>query len=200
MLLMSPDHSNWWIPVYIVASPIPLVVMLFATGPFVHSIQVVLPASARKSKEALKIFAEHPGPNTVLRLHYMKLYPWTTNKEVLFGRLRRKKPSLRNGLANLEYVQEHAVQHKGTIWYWLVQGYFGKFWVDRDQLTDRGAVPGMWDTMWKQIPMEGSKQDPEVVKAVDERARRPVAMSGRPRRQIEDARKIAEPKTLKQRA
>ncbi|KJX99692.1 hypothetical protein TI39_contig353g00014 [Zymoseptoria brevis] len=184
MFYMSPNHSNWWIPALILASPIPLLLMLFTTGPFIHSIQVKLPASARTSKEALKAFAERPNADTILRFHYMKLWPWPTSKEIPFGRLRRIKPSLKAGWANLEWVSEQAAEHRkyqDKWWYEMAQGVFKrKYYVNRDQKTDRGAVPGVWNEMWKQIPMKGSRGDPMVAA----RSRRPVTLSGRPGKKL----------------
>lgn len=116
---------------------------------------------------------------TVLRLHYMRLAPWFTVKEVQFGRMRRFNPTLKSGLSNLEYVPEHAEKHKDTIWFWLVQGFWGRYYVKRDQAKDRAAVPGVLDKMWEQIPIKGSKGDP-LVRRQSAAERRVVRMSGRP--------------------
>lgn len=154
---------------------------LFATGPVVHAITLQLPMVARRSKNELKRFSDAPPADTVLILHYMRLAPWLTSKEVRLGRLRRLAPSVKGGMANLEYVPEHVERHSGTIWFWLVQGYWGRYYVKRDQTNDRAQVPGVLDKMWEQIPMKGSRADPLIRSPRDASgARKVVRMSGRP--------------------
>lgn len=112
----------------------------------------------------------------------MRLAPWFTIKEVQFGRLRRLPPTLKGGMANLEYVPEHVEKHTGTIWFWLAQGFWGRYYVKRDQTSDRAQVPGVLDKMWDQIPFKGTKGDP-LVRSQAKYAkgeRRVVSMSGRP--------------------
>jgi hypothetical protein len=67
---------------------------------------------------------------------------------------------------------------KRTIWFWLVQAYFGRFYVNRDQKKDRAGVPGVWEKMWHRIPEAGSQEDPLVPIT----PKKPVAFSGRPGR------------------
>lgn len=156
-----------------------MAVAVFATGPVVHAIQLQLPLVARRSKSELKRFAESPPGDAVLRLHYMRLMPWFTVKEVTFGRLRRIKPTLTGGVSNLEYIAEHAAGHSGTIWFWLAQGFWGRYYIKRDQVKDRAAVPGVLDKMWEQIPLKGTRGDPLLRRGV-EGEKRVVRMSGRP--------------------
>jgi hypothetical protein len=179
--LFSPTTSSLWVPLLVLGSAIPALVAVFATGPVIHAIQLHLPLAARRSKSELKRFADYPPADTVLKLTYMRLAPWMTTKEVQFSRLRRTPPTLKGGIANLEYVPEHVVEHKGTIWFWLVQGFWGRYYVKRDQTSDRAAVPGVLNKMWEQIPLKGSKGDPMLRSGQDAAGgRRVVRMSGRP--------------------
>ncbi|CZT20383.1 uncharacterized protein RCC_06243 [Ramularia collo-cygni] len=176
----SPDHSSLWVPFLIIGSAIPLALITFMTGPVVHAIHMRLPTPARKSKAELRRFAEAVPGDTVLQLYYMRLAPWCTSKEVRMNRLRRLTPSIKGGIANLEYVPEHAEKHAGSIWFWLVQGYWGRYYVKRDQRRDRAQVAGVLDKMWEGIPWKGSPGDPLVRGASKGEERRVVRMSGRP--------------------
>lgn len=104
------------------------------------------------------------------------------SREVSFSRLRRVQPTLRGGSANLEYVPQHAVKDSGTVWFWLVQGFWARFYVKRDQAQDRAQVPGVLNKMWEHIPLKGSKEDP-LVRALrgEVRERKVARMNKRPR-------------------
>ncbi|KAF7196493.1 hypothetical protein HII31_02221, partial [Pseudocercospora fuligena] len=170
----SPDHSSLWVPVYIAAAAIPFIATALATGPMIHAIRVYLPGRARRSKDDLKRFASQTPAETLLELQYMRWLPWPQTRRMPFGRLRRLQPSLRGGIANLEQQNPHVSDEvKNTLVGWLAHRNWGRFYVNRAQRRDRSAVPGVWEGMWKQIPLKGSKED------ILKKGKAPVQMRGR---------------------
>lgn len=156
--------------------------MILATGPFVHSIKLRLPPSVRTSKDELLHFVDNMPGNAELRIECMRFAPWPTKRDVKFGLLRKYRPSLKGGLANLEYVTEHggnAKGYEGTWWHNMVKNAMGRFMVD-NVVQDKSAAPGLWIKIWKQIPERGSQHDPSNKLAKE--ARKPVTMVNRPQR------------------
>ncbi|KXT02740.1 hypothetical protein AC578_5433 [Pseudocercospora eumusae] len=175
----SPDHSSLWIPVFIAAAAVPFFVTALATGPMIHAIRLYLPSSARRSKDDLKRFANQTPAETLLELQYMRWLPWPETRRVPFGRLRRLQPSLRGGIANLEQQNPHVPDKmKNTLLGWLAHRNWGRFYVNRAQRRDRSAVPGVWEGMWNQIPLKGSKED-VLAQAKSKKVKAPVQMRGR---------------------
>lgn len=175
----SPDHSNWWIPAFVVGSAIPGTIMVLATGPLVHAIKVRLPPTTRTSREELIRFADNTPPDAEVRLESMRALPWPTRRDVKFGLLRKYRPSLKKGLSNLEYVPEHTGEAKGhedTWWHNMVKNFLGRFLVD-NTVKDRSAAPGVWGKMWVQIPELGSSPVLRISKE-----RKPAIMANRPQR------------------
>ncbi|EME88243.1 uncharacterized protein MYCFIDRAFT_205954 [Pseudocercospora fijiensis CIRAD86] len=176
----SPDHSSLWVPVYIAAAAVPFFVTALTTGPMIHAIRVYLPSRARRSKDDLKRFASLTPADTLLELQYMRWLPWPQTRRVPFGRLRRLQPSLRGGIANLEQQNPLVTDKlKNSLLGWLAHRNWGRFYVNRAQRNDRSAVPGVWEGMWGQIPLKGSKEDILMAQAESKKVKAPVQMRGR---------------------
>lgn len=141
-------------PAFILASAVPMLAMIWASGPFVHSIKVQLPAHARRTREGVLRLANNVPPNTRLEISSMKLRPWPTKMEVVFADLRKHNPSWKGGLSNLEWIPLDIQDHPyiGTWSHSLLRRFRGVYYVLRDQKKDRSAAPGVWDKMWEQIP------------------------------------------------
>lgn len=174
----SPDHSNLWVPAFIIASAVPFIATSLLTSSMVHAVRVYLPSKARRSKDDLKHFASHTPPHTLLQLQFMRWLPWPQTRSVAFHRLRRMRPSIRAGWANLEHQTPAAIELQTKSWLGrLLHRQLGVFHINRAQKTDRSAVPGVFELMWRQIPEKGSKEDKLMREMRKERA--PAQMRGR---------------------
>ncbi|KAF2212270.1 hypothetical protein CERZMDRAFT_97547 [Cercospora zeae-maydis SCOH1-5] len=157
----SPDHSSWLAPVFIVASAVPALVVILATGPMVHAIRIQIPDHVRRSgKEALRRFSADTPDDTKVVLSFMRFMPWPQTRAVAFANLRRLRPSFKGGISNLELIPQLAEEAEATrkkypLFDAFLQRWLARFYVSRDQKKDRSAVPGVWDGMWQQIPYAG---------------------------------------------
>jgi hypothetical protein len=178
----SPDHTNWWIPAVLVGALIPALTIHLATGPMVHAIQVILPETARKSKEDLKKFSQNSPRDTTLELQFMRWAPWPTTRRVRFDRLRRLQPSFSGGIANLEHLPGDTGNKQGKQSFLgdIVKSWANRFFVNKGQNQDRSAVPGVWDGMWCQIPFKGSEWKPQNPESKIREPNRRVAKSVMP--------------------
>jgi hypothetical protein len=175
--IFNPEAS-WIMPVVVLPlAVIPLLATGLAFGGYVHHINVILPTSARRSKEALSRFAGSVPRDTIVEIKCMWLRPWPTAKRVYFSDLRRL-PYSTVRLTNLEHIplatrKEH---ERRPIYAWIIRVVMGRYWVSRQQIKDRSRAPGVWDTMWRQIPMVGEEKSAEVRAA----EKVPYAISNRP--------------------
>lgn len=174
-MYFDPDTSTWWVPAVIVGSAIPAVVLALLSAPYVSTIRVLLPPSAKKSHEALMAFAENVPADTTVMLQSMRWLPWPTHKQVFFSDLRRL-PGMKLS-ANLEHVPlghkqiESASKIAGGR---LAMRMYGKYWVDMTA-RNKSQAPGVWEKMWDQITIKGQ----EHLK-VAPRDRLPPVMANRP--------------------
>ncbi|KAM3415915.1 hypothetical protein BST61_g9410 [Cercospora zeina] len=159
--ILSPDHSSWLAPAFIVASAVPALVTILATGPMVHAVRVHIPEHVKRSgKEALRRFSADTPGNTKVELSFMRFAPWPQTRAVAFGNLRRLRPSFKGGISNMELIPQldekaEAMRKKYPLFDAFLQRWLTRFYVSRDQKKDRAAVPGVWDGMWQQIPFAG---------------------------------------------
>jgi hypothetical protein len=175
--IFNPEAS-WTMPVVVLPlAVVPLLATGLAFGGYVHHINVILPPSARRSKDALTRFAGKVPRDTVVEIKCMWLRPWPVTKSVYFGDLRRL-PYNTIRLTNLEHIPlaTRKEQEQRPIYSWMVRLVMGRYWVSRQQIKDRSRAPGVWDTMWRQIPMVGEEKSAEV-KAAE---KVPYAISNRP--------------------
>ncbi|KAK5123422.1 hypothetical protein LTR85_002854 [Meristemomyces frigidus] len=177
-IFLDDEAPNWLVPAAIVGSAVPFLTAV-AFGPTITSIRAFLPNSARRSKESLLAFANNTPPNTRLRLQFIRWAPWLTTRDMLFSDFRRL-PKSRLRLSNLENTATNEMQAEVLKKYgWLgraIHKYPNRYWVNvTDTKKDRSHVPGVWERMWKQIPMAG---DEVVIAAKGER--KPVGLQNRP--------------------
>ena len=188
-IYVDPVSPWWMVPLVALGSAVPMIVTYLASGSYVHHIHVVLPASARASKEDLMRFAANvPPASTQLYIKGMQFAPWPTTRSVFFEDLRRLRPGWMQ-IANLEHmrpaVREEERQYKNRLWGWLAKRMMGTHFVSRTQLRDRSRAPGVLDRMWEQIPMEGEPEEAIAKRMREKRSageRRPVLMANRPAR------------------
>lgn len=142
----------------------------------VSNIVVVLPPSARKSKDALLRFANDVPPNTLLQLRFIRFAPWFSRRSVFYRDLRRL-PLSKNRLSNLEHIswrnermvqeaigsgEERALKRSER----LVRMFMGRFWVGQGTIAGHNTlVPGVWERMWVRIPEKTAEADGTVVNA-----------------------------------
>lgn len=174
----SSEHSSLWIPVVWVASAMPLLVLTLTQGPVVHSVRVMLPKSARRSREDLIRFANELPSDTLLQLECIRFSPWPAKRWARLHNLRKIQPSWRVGHSNLEQIPEAMEDGKELkdIWRWLARRWMGLFWISTNQSKNRSSAPGVWEKIWAQIPDTNEKR-PVTFKR---RSRGPVTMANRP--------------------
>lgn len=171
-----PDTSNWWVPGVIAGSAIPMVVLTLISAPFVSTIRVQIPPSAKRSQQALMQWASNIPPETRLELQSMRFLPWPKHRSIRISDLRRL-PQTRwsMGLANLERVSYHGEPWRAedVTGGRLVRRLYARYYIDRAQITDKSQAPGLWDRIWEQIPVKGEQPAARMV------MKEPVVMANR---------------------
>lgn len=163
----DPTHSTLWAPAVLTFFAIPILATALATAPFVSNVRVILPTYARRSRETLTRFAANVPPDTKLVVQTMRFIPWPMHREIAFSSLRRVRAA-NKGSANLEINPPGEVKARqraegDRLWYaWMVKRMYGRLYVNRSQVKDKSAAPGIWDTMWEQIPMVGDASPKRV--------------------------------------
>jgi hypothetical protein len=175
-MYFNPDTSMWWVPAVIIASGIPLVLVALMSAPFVSTIRVLLPKTARSDHAALMRFAENVPEDTRVAFQTMRWLPWPTHKEVFFADLRRLPG--KSISANLEHVPlGHGKEAQGAGKVFggkLAVRMYGKYWVDMTS-RNKSQAPGVWEKMWDQITIKGQE-----AKKIPPRERLPPVMTNRP--------------------
>lgn len=151
-------------PLMLVGSCIPALVTFFALAPWVHQIHVRLPTLARRSREDVMRWASNARGNTILSISVIRFAPWPTVQHARLDDLSRL-PFSYTRLTNLEHRppdhDNYLADKKGSWFARLNEGaarrVFGRFYVSRTQSKDKSAVPGAWDKIFAQIPMDGDK-------------------------------------------
>lgn len=156
--MLDPDTPSILAPLFVVGSAVPMLTTGLLFGGYVHQIYVVIPPSARQSKERLIRFAKNMPQSTKVELRSMWFRPWPHTTEVKFGELRRLPHSYMR-LSNLERVLPGSAEmgERHRFWKWLDRAIHSRYLVSRTQLKDRSKVPGVWDAMWEQIAKPGDK-------------------------------------------
>ncbi|KAF2723776.1 hypothetical protein K431DRAFT_310515 [Polychaeton citri CBS 116435] len=137
----------------------PLVLTVFVSGSYVHSIRVHLPTYARRNRDALLRFASEPSPTTQLDIAYMAFRPWPKWRTVYYEDLRRARGKLSVNLLHMplkdvERVGELPLSAR------LFARQQGQYYVKTDGSVGQGkgnmgAVPDVWRRLWDSIPFEG---------------------------------------------
>ena len=160
--LFDPTTPNYMVPIFALGSAVPLLASGLSVGGFVHHINILLPSSARRSKDALINFVDRVPPNTRLQIKSFWFRPWAHVRLVEFRDLRRL-PSSRLRITNLEQLPlygqkaaEDAKRHPALGW--VARSWMGRYYVSTDQVRDKSRAPGVWNTMWQQIPVVGQEQ------------------------------------------
>lgn len=126
---------------------------------------MTLPDHVRRGgKDGLRRWsAERRGKeNLPIELQFMRWAPWPKTRNLEFGELRRLRPSLKAGIANLQHVPREEVgngpmaakREDHRLLAGFMKRWTSRFYVKRDQAIDRAAVPGVWENLWYQIPFE----------------------------------------------
>lgn len=156
-MYFDPDVSMWWVPTVAIGSAVPLVVLAMLSAPYVSTIRILLPASAKRNHQTLMAFAENVPADTKVLLQSMRWLPWPQHKQVFFSDLRRL--SGRKISVNLEHVplgHDQAKKANQTIAERLLVRMYGRYWVDMTA-TNKSQAPGVWEKMWDQITIKGQE-------------------------------------------
>ncbi|KAM0717719.1 hypothetical protein Q7P37_007571 [Cladosporium fusiforme] len=173
-MFFNPDVSNWWVPGVIVGGAIPFVALALLSAPYVSTIRVLLPKSAKKNHDSLMRFAEKVPGETKIMMQSMRWLPWPVHREMFFCDLRRLPG--RKLSVNLEHIplgHEQARNAGSTLGERLAMRMYGRYWVDMKS-SNKSQAPGVWEKMWDQIPIKG--QEPIKVPLAD---KKPVVMANR---------------------
>jgi hypothetical protein len=174
-MYFDPDTSMWWVPGVAIGSAVPFVVLALLSAPYVSTVRVLLPASAKRSHEALMAFAENVPADTKVSLQTMRWLPWPIHRQVFFSDLRRLPGTKLS--ANLEHVplgHEEAKDASKVFGGRLARRMYGRFWVDMT-VRNKSQAPGVWEKMWDQITIKGQEH-----LRVAPRDRLPPIMANRP--------------------
>lgn len=151
-IYFDPASPNWRVPLIIAGSAVPMAVTVALTAPFVASVSVLLPSSARGSRAALMKFADKPARDTVLELTTMRFMPFPKRTAVRLDELRRiPEKGLR--MANLVHIvprQNDRTTQKSSAAkaeYYVRPG---------DRYTAATRAPGIWPVLLKNIPSAAS--------------------------------------------
>lgn len=152
-------------PIFLIGSWIPAVLAFFAFAPWVHQIHVRLPTVARRSQEEVMRWASRVPPNTTISISVIRNTPWPTVQYAVLEDLSRL-PFSYTRLTNLEhkppehdkYVADNKGSWSARVKEGVARRVYGSFYVNRAQAKDKSAVPGVWDKMWNQIPMQGERE------------------------------------------
>lgn len=156
-MYLDPESPTWMVPVVVVGGAIPLVAMSLLSAPFVSTIRVLLPSSAKKNTEALHRFAENVPSDTRIMLQSMRWLPWPTHREMFFGDLRRLPGSkLSVNLEHLPLGHDQARRAGQTFGERFVMRMYGRYWVDMTT-RNKSQAPGVWEKMWDQITIKGQE-------------------------------------------
>lgn len=156
--LDSPDDF-WWTPAAIALSSIPMILLQLMTGPFVNSIDVQLPAEARKTQKSMQTFCTRPPPDTRLSFTTLRFFPLPKRRAVRLEDL-RVLPRRTGRVANLEYLppklrQKCEQQGREAGWFEGLVAGRRRFHVrpgQRYTSTTRG--PGIWADLLRAIELQ----------------------------------------------
>lgn len=159
----------WWLPPAILfGSWMPALMTFFAWAPCVHQIHVRIPTLARKSREELMRWASNVPRNTTLSVSVIRLKPWPVVQYVTledFTRLRQSWKRLTNLEKSSAVSEKYLADNNSSLLARVVEsvprGIYGRFYVS-SQIVDNSAAPGVWDKIWQQIPMEGTRPPRKV--------------------------------------
>lgn len=157
-------------PLFLIGSWIPALLTLFVFAPQVHQIHVKIPPIARKSRDELMRWASNVPRNTEVYISVIRLKPWPTARRVFFEDLQRLPFSFKR-LTNLEWkpayhekrIAEDSSPGRARFVEGALRRAISRYYVSRTRGKDKSAVPGVWDRMWEQIPMEGEKAERQLL-------------------------------------
>lgn len=186
------EPVKWYmLPLILAGCTLPAVLATFTFAPWVHQIHVRIPTVARRSKEDLLRWANNVPRHTTLSFSVIRNRPWPIVQYASFEDLQRL-PLSRTRLTNLEhippehemYVAENQRSWRARLLEGMARRIYGRFYVNIGQKTNKSAVPGVWDKMWKQIPMEGQKVERQKMlehKRAETKAPSPRILPGKER-------------------
>ncbi|EMC94720.1 hypothetical protein BAUCODRAFT_124319 [Baudoinia panamericana UAMH 10762] len=155
LYLMNPATPAWFVPTFLFVTSGPFL-FCAAFGQIVLNIKASLPPAARRTTEDLRAFLAKIPPASRMRITYVRFAPWPLKREVFVSDLRRL-PISRVRLVNMQIVGDEAGGAKT-----IMDGWFGwyrrSFWVNMGYMSrDNSAVPGMWEHVWRQLPVLGEE-------------------------------------------
>ncbi|KAK6002830.1 hypothetical protein QM012_001580 [Aureobasidium pullulans] len=144
------DESSplWMAPAVIAVSATLLPLFHVLTRPSIANIFIDVPATARRSKEALISFAKRLPPDTALEIQTLGLLPAPRTKTLRVGEL-RIRPEGWGRLANLEQVHEIDKTSKIPKWArWSLQRFYARPVASR---WKNSRAPEVWPLVYEAI-------------------------------------------------
>ncbi|KAF2264464.1 hypothetical protein CC78DRAFT_235477 [Lojkania enalia] len=159
-------------------SAMPIVTLSYVTTPFVKTVFINLPSTARLSRDSLARFSKRLPPDTLLEFTTLRAFPFQRNTAVMLSELQALKPQWWR-FANIERVKTkefERLQRQKSLWRRLLQIVNEprfKFYVKEGRnYTIRTGVPGVWENVaraiQKQTVLDGGKEAKEMARLVKE--------------------------------
>ncbi|KAL8859672.1 MAG: hypothetical protein Q9178_003786 [Gyalolechia marmorata] len=131
--------------VVIICGAIPMLVVTYATAPFVTYIHLKLPFYARRSKEDLMKFVNKVPMSTEIDLTTIGQFGWPHVYRMPLAELKKAKYAL--SAANLERVLPSSALKPNRSWW--KSSLPTKFYVRNEPVGRRG--PSAWQKVWAQL-------------------------------------------------
>ncbi|KAL8758095.1 MAG: hypothetical protein Q9199_001728 [Rusavskia elegans] len=136
-----------WVPLaVIIGGAIPMLVVAYATAPFVTYIHLRIPFYARRSKEDLMRFVEKVPRTTEIDLTTIGQFGWPHVYRMPLAELRKARYTL--SAANVKRLLPPSSVNPNRSWW--KRGLPTKFHVSVKPVGRRGPTP--WQKVWDQLP------------------------------------------------
>ncbi|KAF2501870.1 hypothetical protein BU16DRAFT_211265 [Lophium mytilinum] len=138
-----------------------MIVLGYGTAPFVNSILLRLPQTARRSRDAMIRYVQNLPKDAELEIVTARLLGFKKTNSVRLSEM-HVLPPRRFGFANLEHVVpawQRKIEAERPLWK-KVGSLLGetrnKFYVKGDKASSkRSRAPGVWELVFKQIQQNG---------------------------------------------
>jgi hypothetical protein len=129
--------------------------MLFialTASPWVASVRLKLPATARVSRDALLRFCENPAMSTPIELTTVRMNGFQKTTYTILGELRPVKKSW--SIANMERIVDKDLQQKRSTYAklsaWMKEPR-NEFFVGGEEGVRKAGIPKAWPMIWESI-------------------------------------------------
>jgi hypothetical protein len=131
---------------------VPMIFIAIATAPFVSTVRIKLPQTARTSRDALLRFASKPPPTTPIVLTTIRMIGFQRTSNLTLGELRPIKATF--GMSNLERIVPERLVDKRSLWakatYWMKEPR-NRFFVGGEEGVRKANLPKVWPLIKQSI-------------------------------------------------